>query len=346
MLSRAIILASLAGIASGSSCLVDDSSKTDCGYDGVTESSCTAKGCCWLPVYNAQNSSIPWCFNAGADVGGYTMTGLTETATGYTATLSLVGSGSTTYGPDIQTLAMSVIFESEDTFRIKITDSENARWEIPQSVLSRPEISAKPTGDLNYKFTYTESPFSFEVTRNSDGKSLFKSSSLVFKDQYIELGTHIDSTATTFGVGESARTTQPLEPGSTYTLWAADVASYSKDTNLYGSFPYYVQVVDGTAHGALLLNSNGMDVSVGSESITFKAIGGIVDLYVFSGSSPVDVVTQYTDIVGKPTMMPYWSLGFHNCKYGYESVAQVEQVVANYSAAGIPLDTQWMGTLT
>lgn len=31
-----------------------------------------------------------------------------------------------------------------------------------------------------------------------------------------------------------------------------------------------------------------------------------------------------------------------NCKYGYTSLAQVQEVVANYSAANIPLDTQWM----
>jgi len=31
-----------------------------------------------------------------------------------------------------------------------------------------------------------------------------------------------------------------------------------------------------------------------------------------------------------------------NCRYGYTSLDQVKQVVANYAAADIPLDTQWM----
>jgi len=92
------------------------------------------------------------------------------------------------------------------------------------------------------------------------------------------------------------------------------------------------------------MNSNGMDVSISAnnDEITYKVIGGIVDLYVFVGSSPKDVVSQFTKVVGKPMMQPYWSLGFHNCKYGYTSVDQVEDVVAKYQEAGINLDTQWM----
>jgi alpha-glucosidase (family GH31 glycosyl hydrolase) len=125
-------------------------------------------------------------------------------------------------------------------------------------------------------------------------------------------------------------------------MWAADIAALSFDKNLYGSFPFYLQMVNGLAHGAMLMNSNGMDVVLESNSLTFKTVGGVFDLYVFAGSTPTEVVSQYTDIVGRPTMMPYWSLGFHNCKYGYTSVWEVESVVSNYSAANIPLDTQWM----
>lgn len=32
---------------------------------------------------------------------------------------------------------------------------------------------------------------------------------------------------------------------------------------------------------------------------------------------------------------------FHNCRYGYQDVFEVAEVVHNYSRAGIPLETMW-----
>lgn len=45
-----------------------------------------------------------------------------------------------------------------------------------------------------------------------------------------------------------------------------------------------------------------------------------------------------TDFIGR-----YWGLGFHQCRFGYESIGEVAEVAANYSAAGIPLETMWTG---
>ena len=62
-----------------------------------------------------------------------------------------------------------------------------------------------------------------------------------------------------------------------------------------------------------------MDIELNEDFIRYTVIGGVVDLYVFVGPTPLAVSSQYTEVVGRPALMPYWTLGFHNCKWGYES---------------------------
>eukprot|EP01039_Chlorochromonas_danica_P004765 gene4765-5225_t len=337
--AKLVVLLGVLGYGSATTCAVADSAKVDCGYVGINQSGCESKGCCWVPA--GDNSNTPWCFYGALSNDGYTVSKVTETSTGFEADLSLV-TATSTYGADVQNLKLQVVFETSDIAHVKITDGTATRWEVPESIIPRPHASARPE-TLNFDFSYTSSPFTFEVTRKSDGRSVFKlDSSLIYKDQYLEFSTSYDSNSKTYGLGESTRLNHALQTGKTYTMWAADIAALAFNRNLYGAFPFYLQMIDGKAHGAMLMNSNGLDVTLLDSSVTFKAQGGIIDLYIFTGGSPLDVVNQYTSIVGRPTMMPYWSLGFHNCKYGYTSLQQVEEVVANYSAANIPLDTQWM----
>ena|ERR1700733_4470775 len=56
------------------------------------------------------------------------------------------------------------------------------------------------------------------------------------------------------------------------------------------------------------------------------------------GPTPTDVAKQYAQIAGLPAEVPYWSLGFHQCRYGYTDYLNVAEVVRNYSLAGIPLE--------
>ena len=90
-----------------------------------------------------------------------------------------------------------------------------------------------------------------------------------------------------------------------------------------------------------MLNSNGMDVDLRADSLSFKMIGGIIDLFFFVGPAPEQVVQQLSTVIGRPYFQPYWVLGFHQCKWGYENLTEVRDVVANYKNANIPLDTMW-----
>eukprot|EP00736_Rhodelphis_marinus_P000283 Rmarinus@m.21614 len=78
------------------------------------------------------------------------------------------------------------------------------------------------------------------------------------------------------------------------------------------------------------------------DSMTFKAVGGIVDAYIMLGPTPDDVTRQYHTIIGTPAMMPRWALGFHQCRYGYDSLSEVEEVVSQYKKHDLPLDVMWV----
>lgn len=84
-----------------------------------------------------------------------------------------------------------------------------------------------------------------------------------------------------------------------------------------------------------------MDVLVDDNSIKFKALGGPIDLFFFSGPTPLDVIEQYTRIVGRPAMFDYRVLGFHQCRYGYKNISQIQRIVDGYEKCKIPLDTIW-----
>lgn len=71
---------------------------------------------------------------------------------------------------------------------------------------------------------------------------------------------------------------------------------------------------DGTAWGVLLLNSGGLEVVATADRLTFRAVGGVLDLYVLVGPRPLDVLRQLAAVVGAPAMQPYWALGFHQSR--------------------------------
>ena len=89
-----------------------------------------------------------------------------------------------------------------------------------------------------------------------------------------------------------------------------------------------------------------MDINIdqtesGDQYLEYNTIGGVLDFYFLAGPEPAAVSQQYAQVVGLPAMMPYWSFGFHQCKYGWGNIDTISQVVANYSAAKIPLEAAW-----
>ncbi|KAJ3700801.1 hypothetical protein LUZ61_004506 [Rhynchospora tenuis] len=294
---------------------------------------------------------------------GYRMTSLEESTFNGGSLIGYlkVKQSTSKYGPDIPNLRLFVKHENQDRLRVHITDADNPRWEVPYNLLPRTapppltknlkissQFSLPSYPGSNLIFRFEPDPFYFAVTRKSTGETIFNTSGFdfVFKDQYIQLSTQLPKTASLYGLGES---TQPggirLRPNDPYTLYTTDISAINLNTDLYGSHPIYMDLRNNrgsvSAHGVLLLNSNGMDVFYKGTSLTYKIIGGLLDFYFFSGPRPLDVVDQYTTLIGRPAAMPYWALGFHQCRWGYKNLSVVEGVVEGYKKANIPLDVIW-----
>ncbi|XVE91421.1 hypothetical protein REPUB_Repub01dG0008100 [Reevesia pubescens] len=321
---------------------------------------------CLSGGYSSSSSSS----SAPTKIGkGYRLISIEETPDGGFLGHLQVKQKNQIYGPDIPLLQLYVKHETEDRLRVHITDAEKQRWEVPYNILPRdqPPVSKQTIGRSRKNliavselagseliFSSTADPFSFAVKRKSNGQTIFNSSSggsdsfgeMVFKDQYLEISTQLPKDASLYGLGEN---TQPhgikLYPNDPYTLYTTDVSAINLNTDLYGSHPVYMDLrnVNGEpfAHAVLLLNSNGMDVFYRGNSLTYKIIGGVFDFYFFSGPTPLGVVDQYTSLIGRPAPQPYWSLGFHQCRWGYHNLSVVEDVVENYKKAQIPLDVIW-----
>lgn len=280
---------------------------------------------------------------------GYQASNVKTTATGLTADLTLAGPACNVYGDDLDDLTLEVTYETATRVHVKIQDAANSVYQVPESVFPRPPASSGANATSALKFGFVESPFSFNISRADTAEVLFDTSaaSLVFESQYLRLRTSLPDNPNIYGLGEHS---DPFRLNTTdyiRTLWSQDSYGVPNDANLYGNHPVYFEHrgAAGT-HGVFLLNSNGMDVFINrtesaGQYLEYNTLGGVFDFYFVAGPSPLDASRQYAEVAGLPAMMPYWGLGFHQCRYGYQDVYDVAEVVYNYSQAAIPLETMW-----
>ncbi|KAI0473381.1 glycoside hydrolase family 31 protein [Xylariaceae sp. FL0804] len=302
---------------------------------------------------------------------GYTASHVVETSGGITADLTLAGEACHAYGTDIADLRLIVEYQAADRLHVEILPKhigpENSTWFIvPEELMAKPKAEGGSAALAGLEFSWSNDPsFSFSVTRKSTGDVLFdtKGTRLVFEDQFIEFASSLPENYNLYGLGETIHGFR-LGNNLTRTLYAADVADII-DANLYGSHPIYLdtryfEVGDSDAmtyaphatnktaqyksytHGVFQRSAHPQEVLLRESNITWRALGGTIDLYFYEGPLP-DLVTKayQTSAVGLPAMQQYWTFGFHQCRWGYNNWSEVQDVLDKHAENDIPLETIW-----
>ncbi|CAF1106839.1 unnamed protein product [Rotaria sordida] len=292
----------------------------------ISPEKCLARRCCWNPLVslttqppknhsiNSIEENVPWCYYP-RDFPTYQIK--TNESTDFGQRLTIVKQQSIYKPNEILNLTVDLLYETAQRFRLRIYDSTKKRFEVPLQV---PVIKTK-VNVTDYEVSISQVPFAILVKRKSTGVTLFDSSvsPLIYANQFIKFSSRLSSPFL-YGLGEHR---QPLLINITnewrkLTFWTRDFPPV-QHVNLYGVHPFHINVEmknnsPTNFHGHFFLNSNAMDIDLQPlPAITYTTIGGIIALFLFTGPSAQDIIQQYWDVIGKPTMPPYWSLEIHQC---------------------------------
>ncbi|XP_042638461.1 uncharacterized protein LOC103207213 [Orycteropus afer afer] len=314
---------------------ISDAEKIDCYPDeqGASAENCTARGCVWE---ESSTQGVPLCYFV-SDL--YSVSGVQYDAHGATADISLKAALYANAFPStpVANLRLTVTYHKDTMLQFKIYDPNNKRYEVPVP-LNIPQVPSSTSEGRLYDIRI-KNPFGIEIRRKSSGTVIWDSQVLgfTFNDMFIRISTRLPSQYL-YGFGETEHTAFRRDLNwNTWGMFSRDQPpGYKK--NSYGVHPYYMALEgDGSAHGVLLLNSNAMDVTFQPmPALTYRTTGGVLDFYVVLGPTPELVTQQYTELIGRPVMVPYWSLGFQLCRYGYQNDTEIANLYDDMVAARIP----------
>ncbi|KAJ5710405.1 hypothetical protein N7488_004561, partial [Penicillium malachiteum] len=319
------------------------------------------------------NIDDPKAVNAQSACPGYKASRIRQDDRGLTAKLVLAGKACNAYGNDVDALDLSIEYLGRDLLTVKITPTyispENASWFLlPEHVIpsTKPDVKGSRTEhDLDISWSNVPS-FQFKVIRKSNKDVLFDTfgSRLVFEDQFIEFVTSLPKDYNIYGIGEHIQQSRLLE-NLTLTLWNSDVPD-PIDRNIYGSHPFYldtryfevkengeqtlvsIQEADKSkdyvsySHGVFVRNIHGQEILTRPKSLTWRALGGSIDLTFYAGPSQEEVTKSYqVNTIGLPAMQQYFTFGYHQCRWGYQNWSVMQNVLSNFEKFEIPLENLW-----
>ncbi|CAI0441947.1 unnamed protein product [Linum tenue] len=146
-----------------------------------------------------------------------------------------------------------------------------------------------------------------------------------------------------YGSGEVSG--QLERTGKRVFTWNTDAWGYGPGTtSLYQSHPWVLAVLpNGEAIGVLADTTKRCEIDLSTESVIKFVAPSFYPIISFGPfPSPAAVLSSLSHAIGTVFMPPKWSLGYHQCRWSYDSDLRVREVAKTFREKGIPCDVIWM----
>ncbi|MBW4420542.1 MAG: glycoside hydrolase family 31 protein [Myxacorys californica WJT36-NPBG1] len=126
------------------------------------------------------------------------------------------------------------------------------------------------------------------------------------------------------------------------TNWTVDALDYSSISDeMYQAIPFFITLRPGLVYGIFLNSTHWSRFDLGATTpgvLQMQAHGTELDYYIIHGSTPADILNTYTELTGRMPLPPKWALGYHQCRWSYESEDVVRQLAHEFRSRQIPCD--------
>ncbi len=146
-----------------------------------------------------------------------------------------------------------------------------------------------------------------------------------------------------YGLGESTRGIN--KRGWSYQSFCSDDPLHTEDKrSLYGAHNFIV-IAEEKPFGVFVDIPGKVDFDICFKSCdTLEILTDDRDfyLYIITGESMKDIVSQFRKMIGKSYMPPLWAMGYQQCRWSYPDEESVRKVADEHRKLEIPLDAVYL----
>lgn len=150
----------------------------------------------------------------------------------------------------------------------------------------------------------------------------------------------IESEEHFYGFGERTRLLDKRSEKMTH--WTTDCVDYDSLTDeMYQAIPFFTALRPGLSYGIFLNCTFWSQFDIGAQKPGIWQIlarAPELEYYIIYGPQPAQIVTTYTELTGRMPLPPLWSLGYHQCRWSYDSEEVVRKLAQEFRQRRIPCD--------
>ena len=126
------------------------------------------------------------------------------------------------------------------------------------------------------------------------------------------------------------------------TNWTTDSLDFTSLTDgMYQAIPFFIALRPELAYGVFFHTTFRSEFDMGADRAglwQMETQGPELDYYLIYGPTPAEILQTYTHLTGRMPLPPKWAIGYHQCRWSYESEDEVRELAQEFRNRRIPCD--------